>query len=144
MELIKIQDGVQTPYNMGQLRRDNRSVSFPKTVNASTLQAYGVYSVVEAAQPDYNKTTQSITRAESAVNVNGQWTYNWVVEDKTSESLAAEQRSKRDELIAKTDWTANSDVTMSAAMATYRQALRDVPAQAGFPSTVTWPEEPAL
>jgi|TARA_B100000085_G_scaffold205258_1_gene188823 MoxR-like ATPase len=34
-------------------------------------------------------------------------------------------RSTRDYLISKTDWTANSDVTMSDAMKTYRQQLRD-------------------
>jgi len=36
-------------------------------------------------------------------------------------------RSKRNSLLAKTDWTANSDVTMSDAMKTYRQQLRDAP-----------------
>ena len=34
-------------------------------------------------------------------------------------------RDKRNSLLAKTDWTANSDVTMSDAMRTYRQQLRD-------------------
>ena len=35
-------------------------------------------------------------------------------------------RFKRNQLLAKTDWTANSDVTMSDAMRTYRQQLRDI------------------
>ena len=52
---------------------------------------------------------------------------------------SAEVRAKRDELIAATDWTGNSDVTMTSAMTTYRAALRNVPAQAGFPSSITWP-----
>ena len=38
-----------------------------------------------------------------------------------------ELREKRNNLLAKTDWTANSDLTMSNAMTTYRQALRDAP-----------------
>ena len=38
-----------------------------------------------------------------------------------------ELRTKRNRLLAKTDWTANSDVTMSDAMKTYRQQLRDAP-----------------
>jgi hypothetical protein len=54
-----------------------------------------------------------------------------------------EVRGKRDNLLAATDWTANSDVTMTAEMTTYRQALRDVPAQSGFPDTITWPQEPS-
>jgi hypothetical protein len=53
-------------------------------------------------------------------------------------------RSKRSTLLSKTDWTANSDVTMTAEMTTYRQALRDVPAQSGFPDAITWPQEPSI
>lgn len=55
---------------------------------------------------------------------------------------AAEVRTERDSLLAKTDWTASTDVTMTSEMTTYRQALRDVPAQAGFPNTIDWPEAP--
>ena len=54
----------------------------------------------------------------------------------------AQLRKNRNSLLAKTDWTANSDVTMSDAMKTYRQALRDVPQQAGFPGTISWPTKP--
>jgi len=36
-------------------------------------------------------------------------------------------RVKRNNLLVKTDWTANSDVTMSDEMKTYRQKLRDAP-----------------
>ena len=51
-------------------------------------------------------------------------------------------RSERDSLLAATDWTASTDVTMSDAMREYRQALRDVPSQAGFPDSVMWPTKP--
>jgi len=56
---------------------------------------------------------------------------------------ASQVREQRDARLAETDWMANSDVTMSDDWATYRQALRDVPAQAGFPTDVTWPVEPS-
>lgn len=55
---------------------------------------------------------------------------------------ASQVREQRDARLAETDWMANSDVTMSDDWATYRQALRDVPAQAGFPENITWPVEP--
>ena len=55
---------------------------------------------------------------------------------------AAKVREERDAKLSATDWTASTDVTMTAEMTTYRQALRDVPAQAGFPNTITWPEAP--
>ena len=51
-------------------------------------------------------------------------------------------RDKRNKLLAETDWWALSDHTATAEQTTYRQALRDVPAQSGFPDTVTWPTKP--
>lgn len=57
---------------------------------------------------------------------------------KTEEQI----RSKRGNLIAETDWWATSDRTMTAAQIQYRQDLRDVPTQAGFPTNVTWPTKP--
>ena len=56
-----------------------------------------------------------------------------------SDRAKAEVRAERDSRLASTDWTASSDLKMSDEMKTYRQALRDVPAQEKFPE-VTWPE----
>ena len=60
-------------------------------------------------------------------------------------------REERDKKLAKCDWRASSDLTLSDAWKTYRQELRDLPASttptltAGYtldPSSVTWPTEP--
>lgn len=61
-------------------------------------------------------------------------------------------RNRRNNLLSRSDWRANSDVTMSEEWKTYRQALRDLPASAS-PSldsnydldltSVTWPTEPS-
>lgn len=51
-------------------------------------------------------------------------------------------REKRDTLLAETDWWAVSDRTMTQAETDYRQALRDVPQQDGFPVNITWPTRP--
>ena len=55
---------------------------------------------------------------------------------------AEKERAKRDRLLVDTDWRASSDLTLSTEWATYRQALRDVPGQSGFPQTITWPTKP--
>jgi len=61
----------------------------------------------------------------------------------TTEQLAAQVRAERDRLLAESDWTQVPDAPVdSTAWADYRQALRDVPQQAGFPNDVTWPEQP--
>ena len=54
----------------------------------------------------------------------------------------ARLRKDRNELLAKTDWMANSDVIMSDAWKTYRQELRDLPANTKDPSKPIWPTEP--
>jgi len=58
------------------------------------------------------------------------------------EAEEAAVRARRDVLLSETDWWAMSDRTMTQAEIDYRQALRDVPAQAGFPENVTWPTKP--
>ena len=55
---------------------------------------------------------------------------------------ATTARNTRNTKISESDWMALSDVIMSDEWKTYRQALRDVPAQSGFPNDITWPTEP--
>lgn len=52
-------------------------------------------------------------------------------------------RVKRNRLLAETDYLALSDVTLSAEMAEYRQALRDLPANTSDPANPTWPVKPS-
>jgi len=52
-------------------------------------------------------------------------------------------RQTRTEKLKDSDWTQIADSTADkAAWATYRQALRDITSQAGFPWTITWPDAP--
>jgi len=56
---------------------------------------------------------------------------------------AKARRASRTQLLKDSDWTQIADSTADkTAWATYRQALRDVPTQAGFPWTITWPDAP--
>jgi hypothetical protein len=50
-------------------------------------------------------------------------------------------RAQRNQLLLETDWTANSDVTMSVEMTTYRQALRDLPETVDIDNPV-FPDKP--
>lgn len=60
------------------------------------------------------------------------------------EAMAYAVRLERDNKLAASDWTQVADAPVDkAAWATYRQALRDITTQQGFPQTVTWPTEPA-
>lgn len=81
-----------------------------------------------------------------------------VIRDATPEELAQaekdrleskkreidELRNRRDQLLAATDWTQAKDIpdAVSSKYAAYRQALRDVPQQSGFPQNIVWPVKP--
>jgi len=59
------------------------------------------------------------------------------------EALAEQARAKRDGLLTESDWTQVADAPVDqAAWATYRQALRNLPTQAGFPENIDWPIAP--
>jgi hypothetical protein len=60
----------------------------------------------------------------------------------TAEQPLVDLRSKRNQLLAETDYFANTDVTMPDAMRTYRQALRDLPANTTDPANPVWPTKP--
>jgi hypothetical protein len=56
---------------------------------------------------------------------------------------AAEVRRERDAKLLASDWTQVADAPVDqAAWAAYRQSLRAMPEQAGFPNTIDWPVEP--
>jgi len=64
-------------------------------------------------------------------------------DEREAEQKAKEVRTQRDALLAETDWTQVADAPVDAqAYANYRQALRDVPQQSGFPTEVVWPIRP--
>ena len=69
---------------------------------------------------------------------------NAAINNRPAEFLAR-LRQERDIRLAECDWTQANDSPLKAASAwtTYRQSLRDVPKQSGFPHTVTWPTKPS-
>tara|TARA_R110000803_G_C11964659_1_gene319095 strand:+ start:1344 stop:1724 length:381 start_codon:yes stop_codon:yes gene_type:complete len=57
---------------------------------------------------------------------------------------ADDARVTRSDLLASTDLWGLADYPATAEQTAYRQALRDITAQAGFPTDITWPTKPAL
>ena len=100
--------------------------------------------------------TQKVTWNETPTLANSVWTVSGTIVDKTQAEidadldannaqtamLAADIRQERDGLIAETDTWALSDRTMTAEQTAYRQALRDITSQDGFPTDITWPTKP--
>ena len=154
----------------GQIRRDNPNVSLPKVWNENVNEALGIDPVLASPQPEPSGDYKIVVRDGVEQDANSNWVYAWTERDMFSEytetdeegvettvtiqdqidakvstdtaTLAATERATRDDLLKATDHYGLSDVTMSEAMTTYRQALRDVPQQTNFPGTITWPEKP--
>ena len=136
------------PYTLTDLRRDNPQTSFGRTISEDTASAFRCVPVTQVTPPadDHTKNFE-----RSAQLVDGAWQEQWIESDATSEQItqrttlkANDVRTERNEKLAATDWTQLADQSSIAANWTaYRQSLRDVPSQSGFPFTVTWPSEPS-
>ena len=147
MPYLKITNGQPEAYSIGQLKKDNPNTSFPKRPSDELLASCDVFPLTLTPRPevDYTKNATEGT----AVLTDGEWTQVWDVTDATPEEIAQRTdnegqsvRSQRDDLLQQTDWMALSDNTMTPEWAAYRQSLRDVTDQAGFPWNITWPTKP--
>jgi hypothetical protein len=144
MLLVKTSNGVveQYPYTISDLYHDNPHTSFPKTVSKDALANYSVYEVTPTTRPEYNHLVQSVVCNSEPHVESGEWVIGYTVENKTQDLAETNVRNYRSNLLSKTDWMATTDNTMTTAMAEYRQALRDITSQEGFPYDVTWPTKP--
>ena len=144
-----------------EIRELNPNVSFPKVWNDNVYDLLGVDPVFETPAPEPSTVLKRVVRDGAEQDAKDNWVQKWAEQDMfadTEEATKSEQeaayqaeldaaaatavRSERNTKLAATDWMALSDVIMSDEWKTYRQALRDVPAQSGFPNDITWPTEP--
>jgi hypothetical protein len=150
----------------GQWRNEFANMSLPRVWKAATLDALDLDPVLKspaATVGDY----QVSVRDGVEQNANGDWVERYVARDMfqdttedgvtttkaeheaayqaTLDAATAERnRATRDAKLAETDFYALSDVTMSAEMTTYRQALRDITAHENWPNLedADWPTKP--
>ena len=129
------------PYSMGALHVEYPDTSFPAAPTAETLAAFGVYKIVEAAAPTVDSKTHR--QSQSIQEIDGVWTQVWALQQLPQDTASANVRGYRDSLLNESDWTQVADAPVDkTAWATYRQALRDVSTQEGFPWEVVWPTQP--
>lgn len=138
----KITDGVvaRFPYSMGDLRRDTNT-SLPDTPTEATLLEFGVHKVTQT--PAISVDGKTHRPIQSLQQIDGVWTQQWAAQQLPESSAASNVRAFRDARLAQSDWTQVADAPVDkAAWATYRQALRDITTQPGFPWDVQWPVAP--
>jgi len=162
--MLFVEVATGTPKTKVQLRQENKHMSLPETWTDATLEALGVARVTAVAKPDVGEWQVAVK--DGVEQVDGVWQEKWVTQEMFAEyinddgtvvtvqaqidakvaadnaALEATERATRDNLLKATDHYGLSDVAMTEAMTAYRQALRDVPQQEGFPQTITWPTKP--
>ena len=105
--------------------------------NYATLAANG--DILEVAATPTTSDSQTLDWGAGSV-VSGKW-QRFTVRDKTDAEKLSEVRGTRDDLLTATDFYALSDVTMSSDMTTYREALRDLPANVDL-TNIVYPTKP--
>ena len=120
--------------------------SFPPNPSTELLARYGFYPTRDV-KPEYDRDTEACTATGWEINEEGtayvrQYEITALDEDIVAETM----RTKRDALLAESDIYVLADYPHEdgelAAWVTYRQALRDVTEQEGFPYEIEWPESP--
>ena len=165
MEIRNRSNGELT--TVSQFKSTKPNTSFPKQITTDILDSYGYDAVLNGAAATVTAPYGRSIRS-GVEEVDGKWFTKFVVgpvftdtkdddgntvtaatneaayKAKVDASAAASVRSQRDSKLADCDWTQTNDSPLKAESkwTTYRQALRDVPTQAGFPHTVTWPTKP--
>ena len=142
------------------------NTGFPVQLTEAIINDFGGDVVLEGPQAS-GGTVYQYSQRQGVEQIDGKWFTKYVLgplfEDYTKEDgtviTAAEAeaaykamkdeeqaksvRQQRGEKLKETDWTQVADAPVDKALwAAYRQALRDVTTQEGFPWTITWPVEP--
>ena len=127
-----------------------------ETLTPEVMEAIGVDPVFEGPQPTGGTVYQYSMRQGVEQQADGKWYTKYALgpnfADPVEEAAykaridaetASNVRRDRNSKLSACDWTQLADsMADKAAWATYRQALRDIPSQDGFPWNVTWPTEP--
>ena len=135
----------------GEFRAAFPNTGFPIHITEQTYNEFGYDVVLEG--PQAQPTRYQVGFADGVQQIDGKWFTKYSVADMDDEAKAAKDeeqaksvRTQRTEKLRDCDWTQLDDTPMSntqkADWATYRQALRDVPDQAGFPFDIEWPTQP--
>lgn len=156
----KVKGGVclQFPYTDYDLKLDNPYTKYPAnfdlaevfpTTEQATVHGCSLVAVVFGDKPQIDPRTQRVVERPPAL-VEGVWTVQWAAVDLSEQELsdatageASRARALRKQLLAASDWTQIADSSADkTAWGVYRQALRDISAQAGFPWNIDWPVAP--
>lgn len=100
MYLRKIDQNIEYPFYLRQLRQEHPNVSFPAEIPDELLAEYGVYRLAPVASPSKTLTQDPVEQTPQQVN--GVWTQVWAMVDVSAEEAAARQQAATDTAYAAT------------------------------------------
>ena len=107
-----------------------------------------IYKPIDDKLGDYSALADWCNQNNAMIVDQGDYYEAVPVPEPTTVELAKQVRATRDALLAETDYLVMPDYPISAeeldAVKTYRQALRDIPMQSGFPTSVEYPPKPEV
>lgn len=121
------------------------TMEYPRHIGDIQIDPAGMadYALVEYVDPPAFDAYSQRRVQKMPQQKNGQWVMVWEVVPIPEHEMSAKVRSERNMRLLACDWTQVADSPADkAAWVTYRQELRDISAQAGFPWAVVWPQEP--
>jgi hypothetical protein len=132
----------------GEFRALHPNTSLPQQLTETLINDMGGDVVFEG--PQAQPTRYQFAFRDGVEQIEGKWYTKYSVADMDDDAKAAKDteqakaiRSQRTDKLKDSDWTQVADAPVDkAAWATYRQALRDVTQQSGFPWTIDWPVAP--
>ena len=132
-----------------KFRSAHPQTSFPSMLSAELLDSFDADPVLNGAYPTAGR--YQVVARDGVEEADGQWFTRFVLVDMGEEAKAAldaqqasSMRAQRNQKLTECDWTQVADAPVDqAAWAAYRQQLRDLPSQPGFPWEVEWPVEPS-
>lgn len=143
---------IKFPYTIQDLKEENPNTSFPATIkqiSSALLTAHQIFPVAIKEVPPHSSREVAVQNSVPELE-NNSWVLGWTIRPMTEEEvydISSAYRSERDILLKDCDWTHVTDSALTEEQkviwATYRQALRDITAQTGFPFDIVWPAKPA-
>ena len=129
-------------YSYVQLVEDYPEETFITMPSDSDLVQYEVYPYTVDEMPGWDEDTEVVQLGDFYYE-DGKWHRSWVVVPLSIEEASRNKRLARDAKLMACDWTQVLDSPVNReAWAVYRQQLRDIPAQPGFPYNIVWPNTP--
>lgn len=147
MYLRIINNEINYPYTIKDLKAAHRNITFPNELGEETMTEFGLYEVRQTPKP--NDYTKNITEG-TPILVDGVYYQNWVQTNASESEINYRLENQwfvireiRNELLSECDWTQLSDIPTEtkAIWSEYRQSLRDITSQAN-PFNITWPVKP--